>query len=556
MKKQISKQKGLWVNPRSRVFWFRRTVPKDIQKQIGKTMVKFSLQTSDLRIAEERAKLWWSQTDSEFLKAKFRKPNPTNSEVVSSQRHVTHEDLIEISKWWREIYLQTSEKTEEYKVREGRTREDVINHIERQLNAGGDWLKSNEFDYMLGIAKDVIIERNPLLFADEDAIKLLARMLVESELDVIRFKSASFYGIIPDAQLLTRDPRETINKQKRISDLLEEYLEDRQPRPQTEAEWRLYFSRLIEVIGNLPIAEVKKADIKKFRQVMLGFPSMLTNKMRKKTVTTLVSFASEKNLNTLSPETVKKHIGAVGSVFSWAVKDNIIENNPASGQAPRLEKKADEVDPYESDELGKLFAKERYLHRRKRAEDFWLPLISLYSGARLEEIIQLHIEDIRTTKNVWCFFIRPEKEIDIKSVKVKSSIRTVPIHRTLLDSGFLDFVDERRHTGETNLFYNLVRSKYTKLGTQFGKRFITFRRNACGINNPRLNFHSFRHTFKDACSDFGISAEDSDKLTGHAPQSVGAKYGKGTNIPILKSRLDKIEFLSVPQFHWSEFKSK
>jgi len=70
MKKKLSKQKGLWINPRSKAFWFRRAVPEDIQPQIGKTMVKFSLQTSDLRLAEDIAERWWLQTDDDFYQAR------------------------------------------------------------------------------------------------------------------------------------------------------------------------------------------------------------------------------------------------------------------------------------------------------------------------------------------------------------------------------------------------------------------------------------------------------------------------------------------------------
>jgi len=217
--------------------------------------------------------------------------------------HITNDDLVDIAKWWRDIALEATEISEEYKARDGVTREEVIANISRNINQAMDWIRTDDFKYMMDIATDVLARRDPPLFADDETLKLLARMLVDVELDVIKFKSASFHGKVPDLKGLSRDPRETINKQKRISDLLEDYLEDRQTPPATEAEWRLYFKRLKEVIGDKPITELKKSDIKLFRQTMEKHPARMTSRLRLKTVPELAKLTEKMGLKTLSPET-------------------------------------------------------------------------------------------------------------------------------------------------------------------------------------------------------------------------------------------------------------
>jgi len=53
-------------------------------------------------------------------------------------------------------------------------------------------------------------------------------------------------------------------------------------------------------------------------------------------------------------------------------------------------------------------------------------------------------------------------------------------------------------------------------------------RNVIGIADKRKVFHSFRHTFKDACRAAGIGQEIHDALTGHAEgDNEGRNYGAG-----------------------------
>jgi integrase len=135
-------------------------------------------------------------------------------------------------------------------------------------------------------------------------------------------------------------------------------------------------------------------------------------------------------------------------------------------------------------------------HRRSTAgseiirdEKFWLPLIAVFSGARQEEICQLHVVDVREEEGVWLFDINMKPPHRLKN---KSAVRLVPIHRELKRLGFLQYVARRKSAGDERIFPNLEPGGADgRLGHGFTKWFTRYRRDTNVYENGR-DFHSFR----------------------------------------------------------------
>ena len=144
---------------------------------------------------------------------------------------------------------------------------------------------------------------------------------------------------------------------------------------------------------------------------------------------------------------------------------------------------------------------------------FWVPLIALYSGMRLEEICQLHLSDIVKVDGVLCFSINEESGGSgyVKHVKSSAGIRKVPVHSHLWDElGLKKFVasrwtktPEEKYTS-TLLFpdlqerVNAVNHATVKLGSALTHWFTRYRRSV-GVGGQHGEpstkaFHSFRHT--------------------------------------------------------------
>lgn len=171
---------------------------------------------------------------------------------------------------------------------------------------------------------------------------------------------------------------------------------------------------------------------------------------------------------------------------------------------------------------------------------FWIPLIALYSGMRLNEICQLYVDDIKNHNNVWYFSITDER--DDQHLKNKPSKRNVPIHPKLLEFGFIDFVENIRSSNKDRLFYQLTFSKKTRythaMGAWFG-RYLT----KLKIEGRNKVFHSFRHLVKPMLRDAGIGQEYQNAICGWSAKDVGERiYGGEIPIEILNNEISKLQY--------------
>jgi hypothetical protein len=86
-----------------------------------------------------------------------------------------------------------------------------------------------------------------------------------------------------------------------------------------------------------------------------------------------------------------------------------------------------------------------------------MPLLSLYTGATIAELCQLHISDIRKHSSRhgsehWIIDFQEHTD-DIESrLKTDYRPRLIPVHNILLNLGFIDYVQDLVKKGEIKLF--------------------------------------------------------------------------------------------------------
>ena len=174
-------------------------------------------------------------------------------------------------------------------------------------------------------------------------------------------------------------------------------------------------------------------------------------------------------------------------------------------------------------------------------------LLGLCTGARIEELGQILLADIKSEQGVPYIdvtdFVMDEID-ERKRVKTDGSIRVIPLHPKLIALGFLDYVQRMRSSGAVRLFPDLEADSLgvkTKEASRRANRLID---NAVG-DDPRLVFYSFRHSFKDLCRDANIPKDVHDQLMGHSPADVGGGYGLGRAIGNLAAHLKRVRFLFI-----------
>ncbi|MCP5082551.1 MAG: tyrosine-type recombinase/integrase [Alphaproteobacteria bacterium] len=290
----------------------------------------------------------------------------------------------------------------------------------------------------------------------------------------------------------------------------------------------------IEIVGNKPIADYAKSDAREYKAVMLDLPPNLAKRraFHGLSLREAAKKAKSEGLQTMRAKTVNKRIQTVSAFFNWACNHyDHLESNPLAGLAVKITNGTrNERDPFSIHELNTIFrspiytgcASETHWKQpgdlvQKQSAKYWVPLIALFSGMRLGEIIQLRTDDIKTSADVFYFDIAPGGD---KSVKTDSSKRKIPLHPMLKHVGFLDFVSDRKRQKSERLFPDYRRtSAKLSWSDAFSKHFRKFLE-ALKIKQSANCFHSFRHSFEDACRNSSVPADLMDALQGHAQQAT------------------------------------
>lgn len=239
------------------------------------------------------------------------------------------------------------------------------------------------------------------------------------------------------------------------------------------------------------------------------------------------------NLELQSYKTLEEKLSAVKSFLAFCVgpKRKYLDYNILDTKDPDLEYKFTAIyfediakeslsrTPYKTDEIEKMFEvmEKNDFFKHTNLAYFYIPMIGLFSGMRLEEICKLKTKDIITEQRIPCFDITPP-------AKTKSSIRKVPIHSYLLkDLNFMDYVKSREN--EEYLFdlkRKVVKGK-VKHSHEFGQEYSKFRENFVSetrIKEDLVSFHSFRHTFATRLNSGKVQQDEISKLLGHLVKSV------------------------------------
>lgn len=252
----------------------------------------------------------------------------------------------------------------------------------------------------------------------------------------------------------------------------------------------------------------------------------------------LISFRDRmRDVDELHPNTVEKKLTFLNAIFQRAVDDGLLPANPAARikvPKPKVEDSPPRL-PYDRDDLTKIFACQLYAKRHRPRgcggeAAVWLPLLAAYTGARLEELGQLHVEDVkRDAKLGWYMEIGLAKG---RRVKTKSSRRRVPVHRELIKAGFLRYRDTLLLANQPRLFPDLKVDCKGDLTGNWSKWWGRYARRYISISDSSKVFHSFRHSFVECFR--AVQAGDEEirhALTGHVFKGEGRKYG-GTLYPL------------------------
>jgi integrase len=179
---------------------------------------------------------------------------------------------------------------------------------------------------------------------------------------------------------------------------------------------------------------------------------------------------------------------------------------------------------------------------QRELEDYWLPHLLLYTGARVSEICQLDTADIKLIEDIWCIDINDIGQD--KRLKTASAKRLVPLHPELISRGFLHYAQTRYENKQKKLFSFRATGVNKDWSARFINRFGKVLDDLSFMPSQRPTLHSLRHTFVDELQQSGIAENLVADLVGHTKSNLTYdRYGKRINLTLLYSVMKSLDIL-------------
>jgi integrase len=549
----VARRKG------SRQYYARLGVPKDLQKKLRKRELWKSLGTTDPQEAKRRVRPVLDQWEREF--AEVRKPRAlTETELQDAvwkrylemltederfRRSLPSED--QLNEIWRHLETEFGEHDlTAYRILE--TIRDQFQTVQAQRTARFAKLKRDtakgESALVADVVQDIINARRLDLGKDSDGYRKLAQGIQRAELEALGRSSERDDGDWsgqPRDKLVSAPAVAMHGPGEKISELYDRFKRER-PAATSDDTWNQ--NRKIVILfdefvgGDAHVSALTRKNVRDWKAALFRWPVKAADSRAFKgmSFTKIIEANEHVGKPPISPTTINRYLSALGGFCSWLRTNDFTAEDVMQGMFLDLDRSKRGGGPFTSGQLSQIFASPLFLscmgdkreHEagpvRVRDWRYWVPLIALYSGARLGEIAQLLVADVRELHRTWIFHITTEGKGN-KKTKTKGSQRVVPIHSELIKFGFLDYYRDMVASGHEKLFPEIEPDGRGYMSGNPSSFFNDYFSDVGAKKDKSVNFHSFRHSAIDAFRRGGYLDEQFACLIGHVKATTTGRYG-------------------------------
>lgn len=562
--KDVSKK--LYLTKRGDIWHYFRRVPTPLVPVLGKQFVKKSLGVTDLKSAERLRNALTLKIDAEFAAAECALSD-AGAGAVSKPRL----SLNAMFEYLRQHVDGLDDRAAARLTADPPVDEDERGNMRMEIELDLQSLKTREDPngqaWIDKTANRLIAARGANL-DDEEAGSQLAELVRRGLIELQNRKldrlddryDRQFHDPLFNPQCA---PAITFGELVDMfwAERSEEYRENEvsaKRADKTKAE----LSFLREAIGeDKPLTDITDDTIQAMRSLLSRLP-----KNRKKAypnigLSAAVEKAQKDGRAPIDPVTQAQYLRALENVLTVGLRKGLMRHNPAFGVKPikktklsaaekRLSWTDDQVVGFFTGEYYQRFRLDGSGHYTKRDQGwrFWLPLLMLLSGARPNEICQMHAGDLKQTpQGTWYLDLIETNDGDDRSFKTTSSRRRVPLHPELIKIGFITFVEERQKKNgqdELRLFPEITPDKYGNMAAYPTRRFRESYIPAEITLGERQTLYSLRHNVRDALRRANAPPETLLAVTGWSPagKAVSDSYGDPRNPDLHIEYVSKISY--------------
>ncbi len=502
------------LQKRKHRFFLRASVPRDIRSVVGRTEVVRSLKTSDYREALRRLPLASAEVDAQFAEARRR---VRTKAAISLSEHDSRQMVL---RWfWREERLLAEKEFGSDRFQWLRREEATKENLE----VLGDLLEPEDPGTLACVQKVVgdILRHNNLQLETGNPVwwglcDLVNRALVEQARRVVDRQSGDhgtthdpiFRGVESDAA----EPVPLARAVPSLEELVGMYLADptRNAGAKADGDYQVVLRFLSEFIDpGAPVSQVTRDHCRQVVGLLKRFPANANKRQALRGLRPLQASAEAERLGIppMSPTTANSYLSKMSALFRWAAREGLIDRNTAEGLLlPETTHRRDARRPFSVVQMNKILLSNIFLEPRSGWNHRqWVFLLGLYGGLRLNEACTLRCEDVEEKDGVPVVLIRPDEE-GVKRLKTRAATRMVPLHPTLVELGFLDYVRRQRESGNEVLFPDLRADRRGYYSDSY-QRWFARHLKKIGAAAPRTSFHSTRHCFRDGLREAGAPRE-------------------------------------------------
>lgn len=332
-----------------------------------------------------------------------------------------------------------------------------------------------------------------------------------------------------------------------LCDLIEQYEKEnlQKWKPATLSENRASHSTLIEIFNHLRLNDLNKATragMIAVRDVLQQIPKNRKQRFKDAPLSDLLARPDKSDC--MDVVTINnKYLVKMSAVFKWAVRNGLLERNLTEGLELRTppRKASDARKAFSVAQVGQLIdAAKNYAKKPScKPYHYYVPILAAITGARLNEVAQLQVSDIKTTENGTVYIHINESGLNGKSIKNPHSERSVPLvdgAYGFVLADFMSLVEARRVSVEddSNMVFDGLRLMKNGYGEQVSKWFNRTLLPKVITEREGLAFHSFRHTVATQLKQKGIELAYAQAVLGHSSGSITYdRYAKEVEVETL-----------------------